>query len=109
MNNINDRLYTKISGEYDNFIENLKTLPPEQVIEKSYEKVFKEDILLTIEGENLSPEKAKALLKLEKPLDSLYHAWLETDASYMDRLYDCVEGYADKMIAENRRVHAAER
>lgn len=39
----NELLYNKMKKEFDSFISELKTKPPEQIIEGSYEKVIKED------------------------------------------------------------------
>ena len=37
-NELKDLLYEKMSNEQDNFIENLKHLPPEKIIQSAYEK-----------------------------------------------------------------------
>ena len=36
---LREELYEKLSLEYDSFIEEIKKLPPEKIIDKSYEKV----------------------------------------------------------------------
>ena len=91
MNN-NDRVYEVLSAEYNSFIEHLKTLPPEKIIEHSYEKVFKEEIVLLVECDSIefSPKQAKALLAEKQPLDHLYTEWMHDDSSYCDMLRDCV-------------------
>ena len=99
---INQRLYEKLAKEFDGYIEHLKTLPPEQIINSSYEKVFKEDLLLCFEGNDLDYERAKALLSLEKPLDELYDEWLGTDCSYMDMLRDCIDNRTDVAVKDMR-------
>ncbi|WP_142692127.1 MULTISPECIES: hypothetical protein [Firmicutes] len=35
-------------------MERLKALPPEKIIDSSYEKVFKEEFMTTVKNENLS-------------------------------------------------------
>ena len=40
----NKLLYGKVAQEHDDFIDELKTKPPEQIIEASYEKVIKDDL-----------------------------------------------------------------
>lgn len=45
----NDLLYEKAQKEYDDLIAELKELPSEQVIERAYEKVIKENILCVLE------------------------------------------------------------
>ena len=92
--NLNDRVYEKLSAEYDAFIESVKAMSGEEAIKHAYEKVFKEDIVLCFEGGDmqLSPKQAKALLAEKKPLDYLYNTWLDTDCSYMDMLRDSIDG-----------------
>lgn len=97
---INQKLYEKLAKEYDGFIEHLKTLLPDEIINNSYEKVFKEDILLCFESNDLDYERAKALLSLDKPLDELYDEWLGTDCTYMDMLRDCIDNRTDVAVKE---------
>jgi len=90
--NYNDKVYDVLKAEYDGFIEKLKTFPADKIIEHSYEKVFKEEIVLLMECDSieLSPKQAKALLAEKQPLDHLYNEWLQDDSSYCDMLRDCV-------------------
>ena len=48
----NKLLYGKVAQEHDDFIDELKTKPPEQIIEASYEKVIKDDLLSIFEYTN---------------------------------------------------------
>jgi hypothetical protein len=103
------QLYNKMSDEYDDFLADLKNKPPKEIVQASYEKVFKEDLLLTVE--NLMDrrddwdEKANALLVLDRPLAHLYSCWLDTDVSYMDMLRDCVDYEADFLLSEQAKAH----
>lgn len=103
-----DQLYERMSAEYDDFLEELKTKPPGKIIEAAYEKVFKEDILMTFESGGFSDEQITALLALEEPLDSLYRDWLDTDASYMDILRDSIDSAADFYVAEQKKEQRLE-
>ena len=102
----NELLYEKMSAEYDSFIERLKQMPPEQIIEHAYEKVMKEDLLSCFEFTDRSQTEAKAMYLQKYPLDALYEAWMKTDASYMDMLRDsadeCVKS-AVKMMKDRQR------
>lgn len=96
---LNTSLYLKMELEFDNFIDNLKTLSPEKIIESSYEKVFKEEILNCFDESNpLDEKQAKALLSKKNPLDYLYQEWLDMDSSYIDLLVDSIKHSADKEI-----------
>lgn len=91
---MNTRLYKKLCLEYENFINLVVTLPPNEILERAYEKVFKADILICFENQDISYEKAKALYSLKNPLEELYQEWLNTDVSYMEDLRDAIENRA---------------
>ena len=102
---LRDLLYKKASKEQDAFIEHLKTLTPEQIIDRSYEKAMRDDILMTFENdymsEYLSEKQVKELLKLDCPLAACYAEWLDTDVSHMDMLRDIIDSYAKRLVEEN--------
>ena len=56
-----DLLYEKAQKEYDALIAELKELPSEQVIERYYEKVIKENFLCILEDSQRDQKEAKAL------------------------------------------------
>ena len=93
-------LLNKAEKEQSIFIESLKSQPPEKIIEAAYEKVIRDDLLLTFEYSDLSDKQLSALLKLEHPLSACYDAWLHNDCSYMDMLRDTVEDYANDLVKE---------
>lgn len=98
--NYNELLYEKVQAEYNAFIEEIKQLPPEQIVEKSYQKTIKED-LVTICGEINRPQnEAKALYLLKNPLEEMYQEWLGTDVDYMDLLRDTVDERAKSAVKE---------
>ena len=43
--NLRGLLWEKAAKEQSDYIEHLKTLPPEQIIDRAYEKVMRDDIL----------------------------------------------------------------
>ena len=90
----------KMRESYSDFINYLKGLPSEQIIERSYEKVMKEDIILACEYGNLTNEEAKALYRLKDPLEDLYSHWLKSDSNYMEMLQNTVEYRAKSALRE---------
>ena len=104
---LRDLLYQKASKEQDAFIEHLKTLTPEQIIDRSYEKAMRDDILMTFENdymsEHLSEKQVKELLKLDCPLAVCYAEWLDTDVSHMDMLRDTIDDFTKKLVEENEQ------
>ena len=99
--NLRELLYQKASKEQDAFIEHLKTLPPEQIIDKAYEKVMRDDILMTFEDDYLSEKQVAELLKLDYPLSACYDEWMETDASHMEMLRDTIDDFTKELVKEN--------
>ena len=96
--NTQERLYNKMAAEYDSFIKNLMKQPPGKIIEGAYEKVFKEDLLLSIENGRFDEKEFQALLCMENPLSELYSAWLKVDDTYMTALDTCIENEARQLI-----------
>lgn len=104
---LNNALYKRMSHEYDVFIDKLKHMTPDEIIRASYEKVFKEDILLIVENGELSLSDIRALLNETNPLEGCYQNWLDEDISYMDELRTSVENHARNII--KHRVKDLER
>lgn len=88
-------LYKELVQEYDEFIEDLKKLPPKEIIENSYKKVMFEDIVSSFEREvsYLNKKQLIALLKFKCPLYMCYEAWMDTDYSHMEMLRDSIIEY----------------
>jgi hypothetical protein len=97
---LTNQLYERLSEEYNTFLDELKQMSPEKIIEKSYEKVFKDEILFVLENNDLTADRAKALLARQYPLDEIYQEWLNADCPYTDVLQDCMEDSADYAITE---------
>ncbi len=86
--NKQDQLYSKLNKEFDQFIEKLEKLSPKEIISRSYEKVFKEDIVMCFEEGFVEEEDVEKLLEKENLLDFLYNEYLDSDVSYMEMLRD---------------------
>lgn len=96
----NELLYEKVQAEYDTFLEELKQMTPEQVIDRAYEKVTKENMVAVIQEKELTPIEAKALCREKYPLDRMYREWLDTDVSEMQMLKDSIDDTAKKSVRE---------
>ncbi|MBQ7574893.1 MAG: DUF3848 domain-containing protein [Clostridia bacterium] len=99
--NLRDILYEKAAKEQSDYIQHLKTLPPEQIISRAYEKVMRDDILMTFEDDYLSDKQVAELLKLDYPLSACYDEWMDTDYSHMEMLRDTVYDYTQRLVNEN--------
>ena len=103
---VNQELYTKMYQEYTEFLATISKLTPEKILDSAYEKVFKEELLTSLETKPLPYGQAVALLRSEYPLDQCYHAWLKSDASYEPDLRYCIEK-CGTVLERERRVLAA--
>lgn len=102
-NKLKEKLDIKIQQEYDKFIEKLMELSPKEIIERSYEKIFKEEIISMIQGKELSKSEIIALLKVDYPLDALYQEWLKTDLSYVQMVDETFDKYINKLEKQKKR------
>ena len=94
---LNVLLYEKMQNEHREFVEKLKNSTPETVIECAYELVIREDILLSLEENELSSKQCKALLKEKEPLSKLFSAWEKHEGDHMREILDCIESAADEL------------
>lgn len=94
-------MYKKASKEQEAYYDELKKMTPEQIIEKAYEIVMREDILIVFEDESLSDKQFEALAKLDYPLSACYDEWQKTDVTYMDRIRDAIDDIANDLIKKN--------
>lgn len=94
---LNQILLEKMTQEYALFINRLITLSPEEIINASYEKVFKEDILSIVSSEVLELGYVKALLRENFPLEGCYQSWLKEEVTYMEDLRSCMEKHAKSL------------
>ena len=95
---LNTALYEKVYAEQQEFISSLKTMTPENIIKYAYELVIREDILLSLEENDLDAKQCKALLKEKKPLDKLFLAWEKHEGDHMNEIRDCIENKANEII-----------
>ena len=72
---LNTQLYQKMFAEQAHFKNWLMSQPPEEVLHHAYEYTCREDILLSLEYNDLSPRQAKALLKSPTPLADVFKKW----------------------------------
>lgn len=100
---LNHKVWQKMQAELDSFISELKTKPPDEIIESAYELIYKQDILQSFDFDvdgnyPLTDEQVKALLSMKHPLDHLYQEWLEYGDSVLDTLKQSNDLAIDKQI-----------
>ncbi len=101
MNNeeLNTALYEKMSNEQNKFRDWLLEQSPQDILDCAYRYVIQEDILLSMEDNNLSDEQAKMLIESKNPLYDVYMAFENISSTvHMESIWDCIESHADSLI-----------
>ena len=103
-NKIREELYDKLSKEYDEFIEETKGLMPQEIIDRSYEKVMKEELVSMFYPENTNYDISdiKVLNKSSNPLDELYQGWMDCDGGIHIALESSVEDTIEFLKKEQK-------
>ncbi len=84
-------IYKRALNEYNTFIEELKDLSKEEIIEKAYEIVIKEEILLLLKVEDdFNDIELQYLENFEYPLYGIYIEWLDNDYSTIDFIRETI-------------------
>ncbi|GHU95250.1 hypothetical protein FACS1894208_07760 [Clostridia bacterium] len=100
----NDQLYAKLSAEYDAYIDELKTKSADEILVAAFEKVQKEEIIIAFETSFYGDDECAALLKLDNTLDEIYREWLDTDASDIDAIQDCINGVVERETGHGKEI-----
>lgn len=79
---LNLQLYNKMSAEFEKFKEELLNSSPQEVLDRAYEYIIKDDIVLSLEYTDLTASRADALLKSENSLSDLYNTVLDMDDKF---------------------------
>lgn len=95
---LNSALYQKMFAEQQDFTAWLKAQPADTILQHVYEYVMREDILLSLENENLTDQQVHALLQEEQPLAVVFDTLEHTETDHMAGIWDCVERSADAIL-----------
>lgn len=107
---LNTKLYQKMSAEQAVYRECLLTMPPGEILDHAYEYSTRADILEAMENDDLSPKQALALLQYEKPLDAVFRHYEKQGKGRMKDLWNAIEGKANAALRENIKCcHQQER
>ena len=88
---LNTALYKKMFAEQDAFRSWLLEQTPEEILRHAYDYVMREDILLSLEYNDLSDRYASVLLDMDKPLAAIFNKLEHTESPHMEHVWDCVE------------------
>ena len=94
---LNTALYKKMFAEQDKFRDWLKSQPAAEVLNHTYEYTVREDILISLEYNDLTDAQALALLASPSPLADIYQEFDRMESSHMEAIWSCIESRADAM------------
>ena len=98
---LNTALYKKMFAEQKDYKDWLLSQPAEEILRNAYEYVMREDILLSLEYNDLSDRYASALLDMDKPLAAIFSKLEHSDSPHMEHVWECVRQCAyDAVEAE---------
>ena len=80
---LNTELYQKMFAEQEKYREWLLSQPSEEIINHTYEYTMREDILLSVEYNDLSDKQCKALLKSPSPLADIFKDWEKRETDHI--------------------------
>ena len=106
---LNTRLYEKMFAEQEQFLDWLLSQPPAEILNHAYEYTVREDILMSLEYNDLEDSQARALLKSGKPLKQIFERWENQETSYMDTVWDTVQEQARAAEAKQKAKAQKER
>lgn len=102
---LEQRVQEKLTNEYNEFINELKKERPQEIIERAYEKVCKEEMVYAFEKKSLSANECKALLKCPNILEDCYDEWLKSDGNFNEILEYAVDNSIEHIVDDFKREH----
>ena len=106
---LNTRLYEKMFAEQERFRDWLLSQPPAEILNHAYEYTVREDILMSLEYNDLEDSQARALLKSGKPLKQIFERWENKETSHMKNVWDTVQEQAKAAEAKQKAKAQKER
>ena len=104
---MNTQLYEKMFEEQEKYRGWLLGQPPEEIINHTYEYTVREDILMSLENNDISAEQATALLKSPSPLADVFSEFENRETGYMEIVLDCITDRANAVIQAEQEQRKA--
>lgn len=99
---LNKALYERMEAENQQFQKWLMSQSKEEILNHAYEYITKNDILMAVEGNNLSDEQVQALLQSPSPLEDVYKEFKEIEFDHMDDIRSVMQNIAEDWIQEDK-------
>lgn len=96
---LNVQLYYKMSEEFDTYKMQLMEMPAEDILNKAYYFVLREDLLSAMENNDLEAEQAAALLSLDNPLETALQVFQDSESpTHMEEVWQAIEDAANQQM-----------
>ena len=95
---LNTALYKKASDEQKRFTRAISNQPVEEILKSAHEYSVREDILLSLEYDNLSAAQCEALLSQPDTMSALFDAYENGDGHYMQEIRDAIDSCAVRIM-----------
>ena len=99
---LDEHLYEKVRREQEAFRDELLALPPKEILDKAWEYLVREDILLAMEYNELNDVQAQALLELPDTMSDLCGAVMEKDTRQQEVIWHEIEQRANALAGEQQ-------
>ena len=99
---LNTALYQKMYAEQEDYRAWLKAQPLDEILNHTYEYTAREDILITMENNDLSDAQAAALLRSQAPLAEVFHEFQKRETNYMEVVLDALQDCANAELAREQ-------
>ena len=106
---INTKVYEKVFAEQEKFRKWLLSQPPEEILHHAYEYTLREDILLSLEYNDLTDVEAKALLKSEDILSDVLKDFEKKETGHMEGVWETVKSRANILKERQKKDKEMER
>ena len=105
MESLRQKFYNKLAKEYEEYEEQLKELPKEEIIKKSYETAIKNEMTYYFDpgSEYFNEKQLKVLNKLEKPMDEIYQDWIHNDFGIGEDIRLSIDEFSYSLIEHEKQ------
>ena len=93
-------LFDRADAEQQIYIHDLKEKAPDVIIDLSYRKAMRDELLHALKETDLSVNQLKNLLKHVYPLEACYNEWIKNDLSLNEVLKSSIQNCADNKFQE---------
>ncbi len=106
---LNTKVYEKAFAEQEKYRRWLLSQPPEEILHHAYEYTLREDILLSLEYNDLTDSQAKALLKSEDMLSDVFKDFEKRETGHMEDIWETVKSRANILMERQKQDIEMER